>query len=66
MRAYVGTTGAIFALVTLAHLARTGEILTRVASEPWFVVEYTALTVLCAAMAAWAWRVFRRLPRAGA
>jgi len=62
MRAYVATTGVIFALVTVAHLLRTGEILGRVAADPWFVAGYTALTLLCAVLAVWAWRVFRRLP----
>jgi len=65
MRTYVGTTGVIFALVTVAHLLRTGEVVTHLRDDPWFVAGYTALTVLCAALALWAWRVLRRLPAGG-
>jgi hypothetical protein len=35
MKAYVITSGAIFGLVTLAHVWRVFEEGTRLASEPW-------------------------------
>lgn len=61
MKSYVATTGVIFALVTLAHLARTGELRGRIATDPWFVIGYTALTLSAGALAVWAWRVYARL-----
>ena len=63
MKAYVGTTGVLFALVTLVHLARTGEISQRVASDPWFVAGYAIITLGTAALSVWAWKLFSRLPR---
>ena len=62
MRAYVGTTGLLFAVVAVLHLARGAEVWGHVATDPWFVVGYTVLTLLAAALAVWAWRLFRRLP----
>ena len=62
MRAYIRVTGILFALVTVAHLARTGEIRHHLTDDPWFVAGYTALTLLAALMAAWAWRLERRFP----
>jgi hypothetical protein len=62
MKAYLGTTGVIFALVTLAHLARIGEISRQVARDPWFVAGWAFLTLLAASLSVWAWKLFRRLP----
>ena len=56
MKAYVITTGAIFALLTIAHLARVA-IEKHLATEPIFVV----FTLLSAALCVWAWRVYRHL-----
>jgi protein-S-isoprenylcysteine O-methyltransferase Ste14 len=64
MKAYLITTGTLFALVTLAHLARTPEISQRASTDPWFVIGYTLLTILAAALSIWAWRLVRRLGRA--
>jgi hypothetical protein len=63
MKAYLGTTGVIFALVTVAHLARTPEIIREFQTEPWSAVFYNVLTLLSAALAVWAWRLFSRLSR---
>jgi len=54
MKAYVLTTGAIFALITLAHVWRMVAE-PRVATEPW----YLALTLLAAGLGVWAWRLLR-------
>ena len=56
MKAYIITTGAIFGLITVAHLMR---VVTEphVATEPLFIL----LTVLSAALCGWAWMVLRRL-----
>ncbi|HEY8175460.1 MAG TPA: hypothetical protein VIF32_07205 [Gemmatimonadaceae bacterium] len=63
MKAYLGTTGTVFALVTVAHLARTAEVWGRVGSDPWFVAGYALITLVAAALAVWAWRLYRRLTR---
>jgi hypothetical protein len=63
MKAYLTTTGALFALVTVLHLARSVEIWHHVDSDPWFVLGYALLTVGAAALSVWAWRLWRRLPR---
>lgn len=58
MRLYVIITGAIFALITVAHLARM-VMEPRVLTEP----EYILLTILSAALAIWAVVVLRRPSR---
>jgi hypothetical protein len=55
MKAYVMTTGAVFGLITLAHVLRVVEEGPRLARDPFFVI----LTVLAAALSLWAWRVLR-------
>ena len=59
MRAYVITTGIIFALITIAHIVRLAMESTRVLTEPIFVL----LTILSAALTVWAWLILRRLGR---
>jgi len=49
------TTGAVFALITLAHLFRVVVEGTRLVTEPFFIV----LTVAAAALTFWAWRLLR-------
>ena len=56
MRAYVVTTGIIFGLITLAHLARMVWEGPRLATEPVYVL----LTLVSAALCLWAWRVLSR------
>jgi hypothetical protein len=53
MKTYVITSGTIFTLLTLAHIAR-------MVSESWILTKepaYVAITLAAAAMAAWAWWV---------
>lgn len=59
MKAYVITTGVVFALLTAAHLARMVVEEGHLATEP----EYLVITALTAALAVWAWVVLRRAPR---
>lgn len=56
MRAYVITTGIIFALVTVAHFARMVMEDARFAADPF----YLALTAATAALAVWAGYLLRR------
>ena len=57
MRAYLITTGVLFALVAVAHVWRVIAESRALATDPWFVL----LTILAVAMSAWA---FRLLPTA--
>ena len=55
MKAYVRTTGAVFGLLTLAHLFRIVAEGTHLATDPWYVF----ITVAAATLCLWAWRVLR-------
>jgi hypothetical protein len=57
MKAYIITSGAIFALITVAHIARLATETTHVLREPIFLV----LTLLAAALSIWAFVVLRRV-----
>jgi hypothetical protein len=60
MKAYVMTTGAVFGLITLAHIWRAIEEGPRLATEPWYVL----ITLTAAALCVWALRLLWRPPRA--
>jgi hypothetical protein len=55
MKAYVITTGAVFALLTLAHVWRVAAEGLHPLANPWFVVT----TLLTAALSMWAGWLFR-------
>jgi hypothetical protein len=57
MKAYVTTTGVVFALVAVLHIWRAVEEGTSVARNPIFV----ASTIASAVLAVWAWQVRRRI-----
>jgi hypothetical protein len=59
MKAYVATTGIVFGLIVLAHIAKLFADDLHPAKDPVFVV----LTVIAAGLALWAFRVFRKSPR---
>lgn len=56
MKAYIITSGAIFALITIAHIAHIA-METHVLREPFFLL----LTLLAAALSVWAFVVLRRV-----
>ncbi len=56
MRAYIITSGVIFALITLAHILRAFIEGPHLARDPVFIF----LTLLAAGLALWAWRVLKR------
>ncbi|HEV7776898.1 MAG TPA: hypothetical protein VGO76_08540 [Luteibacter sp.] len=60
MKAYVITTGAIFALIVIAHVWRIAVEGPALAGSPIFIL----FTLAAAGLALWAWWVLRRLPRA--
>lgn len=55
MKAYVTTTGAVFGLLTLAHLWRVIYEEPHLATDPWYV----PITVASGALCLWAWRLLR-------
>jgi hypothetical protein len=59
MKGYVMTTGAVFGLLTLAHMWRVIEEGPRLATDPLWVLT----TVAAAALCLWAWRLLRLSPR---
>lgn len=59
MKAYVATTGAVFGLLTLAHIWRVIEEGHALATDPWYVL----ITIASAALCIWAVRLFRRIAR---
>ena len=63
MKAYLITTGTLFALVAAAHVARTVAEWRRLATEPSFILEGPVLGLVAGAIALWAWRLLRGRPR---
>ncbi len=61
MKAYLITTGALFALLTVLHLARIVAEWGRAGADRGFVFQMAVLSVLTTALAVWAWRLLRRL-----
>jgi uncharacterized membrane protein len=59
MKAYVITTGAVFGLITLAHLLRIIAEGSHLVTDPLFVL----LTVAAGTLCLWAWRLLRRTTR---
>jgi len=59
MKSYVMTTGTVFGLITLAHLARVMAEGAHVAKDPWFVL----LTIVTGTLCLWAWRLIRLTTR---
>jgi hypothetical protein len=59
MKAYLVTTGLIFALLAVAHLLRTIAEWPRVTADPGFFLEVPGIGVVAAAISFWAWRLLR-------
>ena len=59
MRAYLVTTGVMFALIAVAHVWRIAVESRALATEPWFM----GLTLLAVVMSVWAFRLLRTAPR---
>ena len=53
MRAYIATTGIVFGLVTLSHLARSVELWHRLSRDPWYVVGMCLLSLLSGGLSIW-------------
>jgi len=61
---YLITTGTLFALLAVAHIARTIAESSRLTTDPWFILEGPGIGVIAAAIAFWAWRLLRAKPPA--
>jgi hypothetical protein len=61
LKAYLATTGVLFALLVLAHVWRILEEGPRLLTQPGWVL----LTLAAAGLCVWAWRLLGRLPRSG-
>lgn len=55
MRAYLLTTGVLFASLVLVHLWRIIEESPELARDPWYIL----ITLAAAALSLWAWRLLR-------
>ena len=55
MKAYVMTTGAVFGLITLAHVLRIIAEGRHLMTDPWFVL----LTIAAGTLCLWALRLLR-------
>jgi hypothetical protein len=60
MKAYLITTGVIFALVTLLHIARMVMEWDHFGNDPWSLASFALLTLATAALTVWAWKLFPR------
>ena len=60
MKAYLVTTGLLFGVIVVAHVLRAAQEGAHVTHDPFFV----ALTLVAAALSAWAWRLFAKLNKA--
>ena len=63
MKAYLITTGLLFALLALAHLLRTIAEWSRLAEDPWFLVQGPGIGIVATALCIWAWWLFRASAR---
>jgi hypothetical protein len=63
MKAYFITTGTLFGLVAVAHVARTIAEWRRLTGEPSFLLEGPGIGLIAAALSLWAWRLFHRSKR---
>jgi hypothetical protein len=59
MKAYLVTTGTMFALLAAAHFLRTVVEWPRLATDFGFVVQGPGVGVIAAALSFWAWRLLR-------
>jgi hypothetical protein len=59
MKAYLVTTGALFALLALAHLLRTIGEWSRLTHDPGFIVQGPGIGLLAGALCFWAFRLLR-------
>jgi hypothetical protein len=60
MKAYLITTGTLFALIALMHVLRAVDERGQVTTHPGQYIAMTSLTFVAAAFSAWAWYLLLR------
>ena len=63
LKAYLAITGLLFALLAVAHLLRTIAESSRLASDPWFILEGPGIGLVAGGLCFWAWSLLRRPAR---
>jgi uncharacterized membrane protein len=63
MKGYLITTGALFALLAILHLVLTIVGWSRLATDPWFVLQGPGIGVVATLLCFWAWRLLRASAR---
>jgi hypothetical protein len=63
LKAYLVTTGLLFALLASAHVLRTIAERSRLATDPWFILQGPGIGLAAGALCFWAWRLLRRSDR---
>jgi high-affinity Fe2+/Pb2+ permease len=63
VRAYLTVTGALFALLALAHLLRTIAESSRLTTDPGFLLEGPGIGIIAAGLCWWAWSLLRKQAR---
>jgi hypothetical protein len=62
VKPYLITTGALFALLAVAHAARTVVEWSRLTREPSFIIQGPGIGLVAAALSIWAFRLLTRAP----
>jgi hypothetical protein len=62
LRAYLTTTGALFAILAIAHLLRTIAESSRLATDPRFILEGPGIGLIAGGLCVWAWALLRKRP----
>jgi hypothetical protein len=63
VKAYLVVTAILFGLLALAHLLRTIAEWSRLATDPWFILQGPGIGIVAAALCFWAWRLLRQSSR---
>jgi len=66
MKSYIIATGTLFALIALAHIARTVVEWSRIGTDPWFALEGPGIGIVAGALCVWAVRLLRVPAEGGA
>ena len=59
MKAYLVTTGVLFGLLALMHLARAISEWPSLSADPWYFLGMAGLGLVAACLSGWAWRLLR-------
>jgi hypothetical protein len=63
MKAYLITTGTLFALIAIMHLVRAIDEWPSMTTDPIYFLGMAGLGVVAGCLSVWAWRLLRRQVR---